>query len=69
MGSYLELVPLMNRIKNRIPEEQLLKMVSDEDNAIIDAVKRIFPNVVHSFCVFHQLKNVTPQIPEFLGTR
>ncbi len=49
----------MNRIKNRIPEEQLLKMVSDEDNAIIDAVKRIFPNVVHSFCVFHQLKNVT----------
>jgi hypothetical protein len=59
MPSYLELVPLMNRIKNRIPEEQLLKMVSDEDNAIIDAVKRIFPNVVHSFCVFHQLKNVT----------
>jgi len=59
MPSYLELVPLMNRIKNRIPEEQLLKIVSDEDNAIIDAVKRIFPNVVHSFCVFHQLKNVT----------
>jgi len=59
MPSYLELVPLMNRIKNRIPEEQLLKIVSDEDNAIIDGVKRIFPNVVHSFCVFHQLKNVT----------
>jgi len=59
MPSYLELVPLMNRIKNRIPEEQLLRIVSDEDNAIIDAVKRIFPNVVHSFCVFHQLKNVT----------
>ncbi len=59
MPSYLELVPLMNRIKNRIPEEQLQRIVSDEDNAIIDAVKRIFPNVVHSFCVFHQLKNVT----------
>jgi hypothetical protein len=59
MPSYLEVVPLMNRIKNRIPEEQLLKIVSDEDNAIIDSVKRIFPNVVHSFCVFHQLKNVT----------
>ncbi len=59
MPSYLELIPLMNRIKNRIPEAELIRMVSDEDNAIIDAVKRIFPNIVHSFCVFHQLKNVT----------
>ncbi len=68
MPSYLELVPLMNRIKNRIPKGQLLKIVSDEDNAIIDAVKRIFPNVVHSFCVFHQLKNVTLKyLDEFGG--
>lgn len=68
MPSYLELVPLMNRIKNRIPEEQLLKIVSDEDNAIIDAVKRIFPNVVHSFCVFHQLKNVSLKYLDEFGS-
>jgi hypothetical protein len=59
MPSHLELIPLMNRIKNRIPEAQLKKMVSDEDNAIIGAVKEIFPKVDHSFCVFHQLENVT----------
>lgn len=68
MPSYLELVPLMNRIKNRIPEEQLLKIVSDEDNAIIDAVKRIFPNVIHSFCVFHQLKNVALKYLDEFGS-
>jgi transposase-like protein len=68
MPSYLELVPLMNRIKNRIPEDQLLKIVSDEDNAIIDAVKRIFPNVVHSFCVFHQLKNVSLKYLDEFGS-
>ncbi len=68
MPSYLELVPLMNRIKNRIPEEQLMKIVSDEDNAIIDAVKRIFPNVVHSFCVFHQLKNVSLKYLDEFGS-
>lgn len=59
MPSHLELIPLMNRIKNRIPEAQLKRMVSDEDNAIIGAVKEIFPEVDHSFCVFHQLENVT----------
>lgn len=57
--SYLELVPLLNRIKHRFSEKQIKKVVSDEDDAIIDAVSRIFPNAVHSFCVFHQLKNVT----------
>ena len=36
-----------------------MKIVSDEDDAIIGSVERIFPNVSHSFCVFHQLKNVT----------
>lgn len=57
--SYLELVPLFNRIKNRLPEGQIQKIVSDEDNAIIEAVHRILPNVIHAFCVFHQLKTVT----------
>lgn len=59
MPSFIELVPLMNRIKNRLPEEDILKIVSDEDDAIIGSVEKIFPNVSHSFCVFHQLKNVT----------
>jgi hypothetical protein len=36
--SYLELIPLLDRIKDRIPEEKLLKIVSDEDYAIIGAV-------------------------------
>jgi len=49
----------MNRIKNRLPEGDILKIVSDEDDAIIGSVERIFPNVSHSFCVFHQLQNVT----------
>jgi len=68
MPSYLELIPLMKRIKNRIPEEQLLKIVSDEDNAIIEAVRRIFPNLVHSFCVFHQLENVTRKYLDEFGS-
>jgi hypothetical protein len=59
MPGYLELVPLMNRIKSRIPEGEIVKIVSDEDRAIIRAVKSVFLNVAHSFCVFHQLKNVT----------
>lgn len=57
--SYLELVPLFNRIKNRFSEGQIQKIVSDEDNAIIDVVRLILPNAIHGFCVFHQLKNVT----------
>ena len=46
-------------IKNRFPEHKIHKIVSDEDKAIIGAVKSVFPEVVHSFCVFHQLKNVS----------
>jgi hypothetical protein len=65
--SYLELLPLLKRIKNRIPEEQILKIVSDEDNAIIGSVKAVFPNVSHSFCVFHQLKNVTKKYLDEFG--
>ena len=53
------LIPLFIRIKNRFPEHKIQKIVSDEDKAIIGAVKSVFPEVVHSFCVFHQLKNVS----------
>jgi hypothetical protein len=53
------LIPLLIRIKNRFPECKIQKIVSDEDKAIIGAVKSVFPEVVHSFCVFHQLKNVS----------
>ena len=53
------LIPLLIRIKNRFPEGKIQKIVSDEDKAIIGAVKNVFPEVVHSFCVFHQLKNVS----------
>ena len=65
--SYLELVPLLKRIRDRIPEKDLLKIVSDEDTAIIGAVKSIFPNVAHSFCVFHQLKNLTEKYLDVFG--
>jgi hypothetical protein len=53
------LIPLLMRIKNRFPEGKIQKIVSDEDKAIIGAVKSVFPEIVHSFCVFHQLKNVS----------
>jgi len=57
--SYLELIPLFNRIKRRLSEEQIKRVVSDEDSAIIDGVKLVLPNATHAFCVFHQLMNVT----------
>ena len=53
------LIPLFIRIKNRFPEHKIQKIASDEDKAIIGTVKSIFPEVVHSLCVFHQLKNVS----------
>jgi hypothetical protein len=59
-----ELIPLLNRIKNRIPEEQIKQIVSDEEDAIIGAVKQVFPNAAHSFCVFHQLENVAKKFRE-----
>ena len=52
------LIPLFIRIKNRFSEGKIQKIVSDEDKAIIGAVKSVFPEVAHSFCIFHQLKNV-----------
>jgi len=42
-----ELIPLLNRIKNRIPEAQIKQIVSDEEYAIIGAVKQLFPNAAH----------------------
>jgi hypothetical protein len=59
MPSHVKLIPLLNRIKGRIPEAQLKKIVSDDDDAIIGAVKIVFPKVSHAFCVFHQMKNIT----------
>ena len=53
------LMPLFLRIKNRFPQGKIQKIVSDEDKAIIGAVRNVFPEVSHSFCVFHQLKNVS----------
>lgn len=58
------LIPLFRRIKNRFPEGKIQKIVSDEDKAIIGAVKSVFPEVAHSFCVFHQLKNVSKRYYE-----
>jgi hypothetical protein len=54
-----DLLPLLLRIKNRFPESTIQKIVSDEDKAITKAIKTVFPEVVHGFCIFHQLKNVT----------
>ena len=53
------MLPLLKRIKNRFHEGNISKIVSDEDSAIIDSVLSVFPNVPHSFCIFHQLKNIT----------
>ena len=58
------LIPLMERIKNRFTEGKIKRIVSDEDNAIIEAVKTVFPEVSHSFCVYHQLKNVSKKYSE-----
>ena len=53
------LIPLLTRIKNRFPESTIQKIVSDEDKAITKAIKAVFPKIIHGFCIFHQLKNVT----------
>ena len=51
------LYPMLKRIRERLGEENIEKVVSDEDKAIVPAVKTILPNTAHGFCVFHQLKN------------
>lgn len=57
--SFLSLIPLFARVKDRLGEENIKRVVSDEDFAIIDAVKYVLSNATHAFCVFHQLKNLT----------
>lgn len=57
--SFLSLIPLFLRVKNRLGEENIKRVVSDEDNAIIDAVKYVLPNATHTFCTLHQLKKLT----------
>lgn len=57
--SYLSLIPLFKNVKDRLGEENITRVVSDEDSAIIDAVSLVLPNATHAFCVFHQLKNLT----------
>lgn len=58
------LEPILKRMKKRLGEENIKKVVSDEDPAIINAVNRVLPNAAHGFCVFHQLKNYTEKFYE-----
>jgi len=57
--NYIQLIPLLSRVKDRLGEENIEKVVSDEDFAIIDSVKAVLPRAVHSFCVFHQLEKLS----------
>jgi len=57
--SYISLIPLFSRIKTRLGENNIKKVVSDEDSAIIGAVNSVLTNTIHSFCVFHQLQHLT----------
>jgi hypothetical protein len=57
--SYISIIPLFSRVKIRLGEDNIKKVVSDEDSAIIGAVNSVLPDAIHSFCVFHQLKNLT----------
>ena len=54
--------------KNRISEGEISRIVSDEDSAIIGAVEHVLSNVSHSFCVFHQLQNVTKKYLDEFGS-
>ncbi len=68
MPSYLELIPLFIRVKDRLSEEKIKKVVSDEDYAIIDVVRFVLPNAIHSFCTFHQLQNITKKFLDHYKT-
>lgn len=57
--SHLELIPLFKRVKNRLSEEKIKKIVSDEESAISNVIRFSLPNAIHSYCVFHQLKNIS----------
>ena len=57
--SYVQLIPLLSKIKKRLREEEIKKVVSAKGWAIIGSVKAVLPNAVHRFCVFHQLEKLT----------
>lgn len=57
--SYISLIPLFRNVKERLGEINITRVVSDEEYAIIDAVKSVLPNATHAFCVFHQLQHLT----------
>lgn len=52
------LIQLFKWMINRFMECKIQKIVSDDYKAIIGAVKSVFPEVTHFFCVFHQSKNI-----------
>lgn len=56
--SFMELIPLFSRLEKRFGKQNIKTIVSDEDWAIINAAKAIFPDANLSFCVFHQLKKI-----------
>ncbi|KXA91895.1 hypothetical protein AKJ65_08285 [candidate division MSBL1 archaeon SCGC-AAA259E19] len=62
------LIPIFKRVKQRLGEENIERVVSDEDTAIIRAADAVLPNAVHGFCVFHQLKNLTKKFLEKFDT-
>lgn len=61
---YFSITPMLKRIKSRFGEENIKRVVSDEDFTIVNAVKAIFPKAAQGFCVFHQLKNLAKQFWE-----
>lgn len=50
---------------NKFLECKIQNIVSDDYKAITEAVKNVFSEVTHSFCVFHQSKNTMMDIDEF----
>ena len=56
---YISLIPLFRNVRDRLGEKNITRIVSDEEYAIIDAVKSVLPNATHAFCVFHQLQHLT----------
>ena len=56
---YFALIPLFLRVKERLGVDNIEKVVSDKDSAIINTVSQVLPDKQHSFCVFHQLKKLT----------
>ena len=56
--SFLELIPLFSRVKERFGKRNVRTIVSDEEWAIIYAAQHVFPDADMSFCVFHQLQKI-----------